>query len=529
MNILVGGAWPYANGSLHVGHLAALLPGDVIARYHRKKGDKVLYVSGSDCHGTPISVRARTEGVQPNAITDRYHSEFKECFDKLGFSYDLYTRTDDAFHKQEVREIIKVLYDKGYIYEKEIDQVYCEKCEQFLPDRFVEGICPVCGKEARGDQCDHCQSLLDPLELWGRRCKTCGDTPTVKPSKQLYFALSRFEEALKNYSNEYEANWRSNAVQTAKRYIGEGLKDRAITRDLPWGIDVPIEGYEAKKIYVWIDAVLGYLTASKKWAEANHEDYLAFWNTDTISYYVHGKDNIPFHNVILPALLNGIEITGLPGKMISSEYVTIEGKKLSTSNNWAVWVNDLLAQYNPDTIRYVLLANGPEKRDADFSYRELVTVNNADLVGAYGNLINRTLVFIKKSYDGELRACEVEQDLKERICELYTRVGEQIEKGEFKSALKLIFDEIRATNKYFDEHKPWVVVKEDKEACYHTLYQCVYSIINLANLLEPFIPYSSEKVRVLMGIEKSEWQEIEVPSGTIGEIAVLFERLEKKE
>jgi methionyl-tRNA synthetase len=529
MNILVGGAWPYANGSLHVGHLAALLPADVIARYHRKKGDDVLYVSGSDCHGTPISVRAKTEGVEPQTITDKYHKEFKECFEQLGFSYDLYTRTDDDYHKTEVQKIVTQLYDNGYIYEKEVEQVYCEHCNQFLPDRFVEGTCPVCGKSARGDQCDSCQSLLDPIELLDKKCKICGSTPTVRPAKQLYFALSKFEAPLREYVEHYKDNWRINAVNTAKRYIDEGLQDRAITRDLPWGIDVPIDGYQDKKIYVWIDAVLGYLTASKKWAEANNKDYTEFWNETAVSYYVHGKDNIPFHNVILPALLTGINLKGLPTKMISSEYVTIEGKKISTSNNWAVWASELIEHYHPDVIRYFFLANGPEKRDADFSYRELVTVNNADLVGAYGNLVNRTLAFIVKSYNSEIKPSEIDVALHAQINQLYTEVGSLIEKGEFKQALKAIFELVRFTNKYFDENKPWLTIKEDKEVCYHTLYNCVYAIINIANLLEPFLPFSYEKVKEMLCVNERGWKPIDVPNTTIKTLSILFERLDKVE
>lgn len=527
MNILIGGAWPYANGALHVGHLAALLPGDVLARYHRKKGDRVLYVSGSDCHGTPISVRARLEGVEPEAIATKYHESFKTCFDQLGFSYDLYTRTDDTFHKEEVQKIVLKLYQNGYIYEKEVDQVYCTHCHQFLPDRFVEGICPVCSEIARGDQCDHCQSLLDPLELTAKKCKTCGNTPTIKPTKQLYFALSRFENELKDYVNNYQDSWRVNAINTATRYINEGLQDRAITRDLPWGIDVPVLGYEDKKVYVWVDAVLGYLTASKKWAQETHNDFLDFWNQDTRSYYIHGKDNIPFHNVILPALLLGIGIKGLPTHIISSEYVTIEGRKLSTSNNWAVWVNDLIDAYHPDVIRYMLLSNGPERRDADFSYRELVTLNNADLVGAYGNLVNRTLAFLVKSYNGKIVTCDLEEPLQLKMAKIYPTVGTLIEKGEFKNALKEIFDLVRWTNKYFDENKPWVTIKEDSNACYKTLYNCIYSIINISNLLEPFLPFSSESVAHMLDTTDTHWHPIAVPNTTIKGIKILFERLEK--
>lgn len=526
MNVFIGGAWPYANGSLHVGHLAALLPGDVIARYHRKKGDKVLYVSGSDCHGTPISVRAQKEGIEPYEITDKYHSEFKDCFERLGFSYDLYWRTDDDFHKSRVKDIINVLYSRGYIYEKEIEQVYCQKCQLFLPDRYVEGICPICGQQANGDQCDNCQSLLEPTDLIERKCKSCGSSPVVKPSKQLYFALSSLEEELRDYVNQYRDQWRVNAVNSATRYITDGLRDRAITRDLPWGVDVPIHGYEDKKIYVWIDAVLGYLTTSILLGGKQDFNYLEYWNEETISYYVHGKDNIPFHTVILPALLKAIDIDSLPQRILSSEYVTIEGKKISTSNNWAIWVKDLISKYNPDVIRYILLANGPEKRDADFSYRELITLNNADLVGSYGNLINRTLVFIKKSYDGEIKKVILNKELSNTINSLYEEVGHHIEEGKFKKALNIIFNQIRWSNKYFDSNKPWLVIKDDSKTCYNILYNCVYSIANIANLLEPFLPQSSKEVREILSLEDEAWHPIDVPDSKLGELQVLFTRLD---
>lgn len=527
MNILVGGAWPYANGSLHVGHLAALLPGDVIARYHRKKGDDVLYVSGSDCHGTPISIRAKSQGVEPHIITDKYHQEFKDCFESLGFSYDLYTRTDNEFHKTKVQQLVLTLYKNGYIYEKENEQVYCEPCHQFLPDRFVEGLCPVCNEVARGDQCDHCQSLLDPLELIHRKCKTCGNSPTVKPTKQLYFALSKFENELKNYVSTFKDNWRLNAINTANRYIDEGLQDRAITRDLQWGVDVPILGYEDKKIYVWIDAVFGYLTASMKWASENNKDYRLFWNNKASSYYIHGKDNIPFHNVILPALLMGVNEEALPQKIVSSEYITIEGKKISTSNNWAIWVKDLVDQYHPDVIRYILLANGPERRDADFSYGELITLNNADLVGAYGNLVNRTLAFLKKSYGGQITNNNLDKVLEEKITNLYTIVGSLIEKGEFRGALKEIFEHVRWTNKYFDENRPWQTIKENRNICYHTLFNCIYSILNISNLLEPFLPFSSATVKKILAIKQNNWEPLDVVETTLKEVEILFERLDK--
>ena len=527
MSIFIGGAWPYANGSLHLGHIAALLPGDILARYFRLIGENVLYVSGSDCHGTPISIRAVQEKVSPETITDRYHNEFLECFNKLGFSYDLYTRTDQEFHKKVVQDIFEKLFENGHIYRKSIKQVYCEDCHQFLPDRFVEGICPHCGNIARGDQCEYCSELLDPLELNNKKCKICGGTPTVKTTEHLFLALSKFQDELKKYIDE-SSGWRENALGLAKRYLKEGLKDRAVTRDLPWGVDVPIDGFEGKKIYVWIDAVIGYLSASKQWASEKNGEWEKYWKGDVVSYFVHGKDNIPFHTLILPAILYAIGDLHLPDRIISSEYLTLEGKKISTSNNWAVWAPYIVKNYNPDSIRYFLSINGPEKRDGDFSWREFISRHNGELLGAFGNFVNRTLAFIQKSFDGRLPICEIDSDIKVRINSLYISVGEKIQEGQFKNALEEIFESVRCANKYFDEKQPWIQFKENRGECERTLYICAQIIANLSNLLTPFIPFSCDKIRGFLNISEASWKYIECDTTLpIEQLEVLFERIDK--
>lgn len=528
MNIFIGGAWPYANGSLHIGHIVALLPGDVLARYYRTKGEKVLYVSGSDCHGTPISIRAKKEGVSPKYIADKYHNKFKYCFDKLNFSYDYYGRTDDEFHKSEVQKYITILYDKGLIYEKDVEQIYCEHCNQFLPDRYVEGVCPNCNSIARGDQCDNCGNLLEPLELSDRVCKLCGNEPVVKGTKQLYFSLSKFQDVIKENLKISRDNWRINAVNNTERYLNEGLRDRAISRDLSLGIDIPIKGFYDKKVYVWIDAVLGYITLSKKWALENKKSCEDFWDENCISYYVHGKDNIPFHSIILPALINGVGYKKLPDRIISSEYLTLEGKKISTSNNWAVWVPDIIERYNTDLLRYFFLINAPEKRDTDFSFREFINSNNGELLGAYGNLVNRTLVFAKKYFNNEIPNGVLDNKIKSEIEEIYLSVGNLIESGNLKASLEKIFEFIRSINKYFDEKAPWITIKDNIESCTDTIYNCIYSIINIANLLGPFLPESSEKVKHWIGFSENNWGIIKPECGKeIGNIEILFERLDK--
>ncbi|GGF62507.1 methionine--tRNA ligase 2 [Paenibacillus albidus] len=528
-NIFIGGAWPYANGSLHLGRLASLLPGDVLARYFRSKGEKVLYVSGSDCHGTPVAVQAIQEGVTPGDIADRFHQEFAECFKQLGFTYDLYTRTDQEFHHRVVKELFLSLLANGHLYKKEIQQTYCETDQRFLPDRYVEGICPVCGNRARGDQCDHCSTLLDPAELSDKTCKICGNPPTQRTTEHYYLALSRFQTELTEYAKTAQG-WKGNAVQSTGRYIKEGLQDRAVTRDLTWGVDVPVEGFEDKKIYVWIEAVSGYLSASKQWAAKTGGSWEAFWlegKEKITAYYVHGKDNIPFHTVVWPALLLGVGDLHLPDRIISCEYMTLEGKKFSTSSNWAVWVPDVMSRYQPDSIRYFLIANGPENRDTDFSWREFIHSHNGELLGAFGNFVNRTLAFIDKSFEGCVPEGNLSEEWKRTIEDLYLKSGALIEEGHLKEAIELIFTYVRQANKFFDEQKPWVRIKENREACGYTLNTCVQIIVNLSNLLSPFIPFSCEEIGKFLTLEQPVWKFTSVPANRkIQNLKLLFERID---
>ncbi|WP_042166664.1 methionine--tRNA ligase [Paenibacillus gorillae] len=527
--VFIGGAWPYANGSLHLGRLASLLPGDVLARYFRAKGEEVLYVSGSDCHGTPVAVQAIQEGVSPGDIADRYHQEFIACFEQLGFTYDLYTRTDQPLHHQVVQELFLSLLNNGYLYKKTVLQTYCETDQRFLPDRYVEGTCPVCGNRARGDQCDYCSTLLDPSDLTDKTCKICGNPPVDRPTEHFYLALSRFQKELTQYAAESQG-WKDNAVQLTRRYLEEGLQDRAVTRDLTWGVDVPVEGFEDKKIYVWIEAVSGYLSASKQWAAETGGSWEDFWSldqTDLTAYYVHGKDNIPFHAVIWPALLMGAGGLHLPDRIISSEYMTLEGKKFSTSNNWAVWVPDMLTRYQPDSIRYFLIANGPENRDTDFSWREFINSHNGELLGAFGNFVNRTLAFIDKSFDGRVPNGEPSEAWETAIQQLYDKSGALIEAGRLKEAIELIFSSVRQANKFFDEQRPWVQIKEDRAACGFTLNTCVQIIANLANLLNPFLPFACEQIRGFLSLPHPAWTIASVPANQkIHNLKLLFQRID---
>ncbi|CAM5201624.1 Methionine--tRNA ligase OS=Ureibacillus acetophenoni OX=614649 GN=metG PE=3 SV=1 [Ureibacillus acetophenoni] len=530
MTIIIGGAWPYANGSLHLGHIAALLPGDILARYFRQKGEKVLYVSGSDCNGTPISIRAKQENTTTKEIADRYHNEFLDSFTKLGFTYDLYTRTNAEHHHESVQKIFLTLLENGYLYKKKVKQAYCEKDQQFLPDRYVEGICPNCGAKARGDQCDQCSTILDPLDLINKQCKLCGNEPIIKETEHFYFSFSKFQDVLEQYTwNAEKSNlWRKNAIELTKRYLSEGLPDRAVTRDLPNGIDVPIAGFEGKKIYVWIEAVSGYLTASLEWAKQHNESIENWWNEDTISYYIHGKDNIPFHTVIWPAILLGLNNKTLPTHIISNEYLTLEKRKLSTSQNWAVWVPELLKRYHPDSIRYFLTVNAPENRDTDFSWREFIYSHNGELLGAFGNFVNRTLKFIEKSFNSTIPQSNIENDILLETEKIYKEVEESIEQGHFKIALETIFEYIRSANRYFDEKKPWIQVNENIEECKQTLSTCVLIIINLAQLLQPFLPFASEELKKMLQIKVNEWKlQTTLPEKIIN-LQPLYERIDVK-
>ena len=527
-NILIAGAWPYANGSLHIGHVAGLLAGDVLARYHRAKGDRVCYVSGSDCHGTPVALRAKREGLTPWEVSDRFHEEFSRCFQWLGFGYDLYSKTSSEEHIRFVQEFHEKLYGSPYVYEKEGPQAYCEGCKSFLADRFVTGKCPVCGEAARGDQCDACGEVLEPEQLIEPVCAVCGERISFRNTRHLYIAISKLEKELKAYVESHE-NWRKNAVALSKRYIEEGLRDRALTRDLDWGIDVPRKGYEDKKIYIWAENVLGYLSLSRLVAKERGWDFKELWGEEARHYYVHGKDNIPFHTIILPALLLAEgEDWHLPDHIISSEYLTLEGKKISTSQNYAIWVKDLIGRYEADSLRYYLLANGAEKRDADFSWQGFITSHNNELLGAWGNFVNRTLIFITKYLDGRVPDGSLEKGLEEEIDRLYDEIGKKVEGGRFKEAIDDIFAFVRFSNKYFDLGKPWITRNTSLRDCRDTLYNCVQLIVNLAVLLEPFLPFSSEKVLGWFLLDSS-WKRKTVPTGfVIPETEILFRRIDRE-
>lgn len=532
-DIFIGGAWPYANYYLHVGHLAALLPGDVLAKYFRINGDNVIYVSGSDCHGTPITERARKEGVEPENIAQHYHDEFAKTFDRLGFEYDEYSTTMSDNHKNYVKEKFIQLVKNQYIFEQEEPQDYCEQCAKFLSDREIEGKCPHCGGKSTGDQCDECLVSLDSKDVLEKHCKTCGVSTILKNNKHLYFKLPEFKEELQKLIDANKDTWRKNALGEAQKYIDMGLVNRAATRQLDWGVEVPIEGYDDKRIYVWIEAVLGYLSVGKKVSEQRGIDFDKFMSNDNKNlrtYYVHGKDNIPFHTIIFPALLSGLKDGyRLPDYIVSSAYVNLNNEKMSKSKGNLITANELLEMFERDTLRFYFMFYGPESRDTNCSIEDIIQMHNKFLVGILGNFVNRNLSFINKKFDGVIAEGKIDETIKEVTEKTYKNVGSLIEKGEFKMAITSILEYLNLGNKYYDEQQPWIQVKEDMEAFNNTTYTCVYMIANIANIIQPFMPDTARKIQEMLSLPELKWAATNI-SGDIKleNVQLLFERIDDK-
>ncbi|MDD4984917.1 MAG: methionine--tRNA ligase [Dehalococcoidales bacterium] len=509
--IFIGVAWPYANGSLHIGQVAgAYLPPDIFARYHRTKGNQVLMVSGSDQHGTPITLRAEREGVEPRAIAVRYHQEFLESWQKLGISFDLFTSTGTANHTRVVQETFLTLLDNGYIYRGIVSQPFCPRCQRFLTDRYIGGTCPYCRSEkARGDQCDDCGKPLNAADLVQPQCSFCGEAPEFRDSEHFFLKLSAFQNRLLEWVKKKDY-WRQNVRNFTLSYLEGGLNDRAITRDINWGVPLPLPGFEGKRIYVWFEAVIGYLSATKEWAQlcGNEEKWRDFWQGDRAKgYYFIGKDNIVFHTIIWPAMLMGRGDLNLPYDVPANEFLTIEGKKLSTSRNWAVWLPDYLSRYDPDPLRYLLSVSMPETNDTDFSWSELIRRNNDELVATYGNLVHRVLTFTYRKFDGCVPEPEELDDTSNnmmREAELTIgKVGDLIAECHFKEAVKSAMSLAQEANRYLDMKSPWKVIKDDRQAAATALYVATVVISCLRTVLYPFLPFSSQKLHEYLGFTGS--------------------------
>ncbi len=529
-NVLIGTAWTYANSDIHLGHIVAYMPGDVLARFHRAKGDNVLFVSGTDCHGTPTTERAIKENKTPREIVERYHEQYVQVFEKLGMSFDCYTLTATEYHSQKVQEIILKLKENGYLYEKTEPASFCPHCNKFVYDREVEVVCSKCGTTSKGDQCDKCGYVFQAQDLLKAKCRICGNETLIKDNTNLYFALSKLEDKLTEHFQNSKQYWRKNTVNETNKFLQEGLQDRAVTRDLNWGIPVPFPNYDDKRIYVWVEAVLGYVTATMLCCEQNGKNWQDWWyqspERENLIYMCHGKDNIVFHSIIFPALLMATnEPYLMPEHCVSSEFLNINGEKISKSkgNGWPML--QMLDKFDADSLRYFCISNGPEKRDSNFTFPEYHALHNGEIVNKFGNFVNRTLNY--KGLEGFLPNGIMDAQIQQKITQTYQAVEENILNNNFKSALETVMALIDDANKFYDEKQPWVLYKnEDKSAFNDCIYTCTQIIANLSNLLEPFMPFSAKKIRTYLGINSPTWNYINIDCNKdFGKFQALFTRL----
>ena len=542
--IFIGVAWPYVSGFRHLGHVAGMwVPADTFARYHRLAGNEVLMVSGSDMHGTPIMVRADAEGKSPAEVANFYHEVLKVNLKALNFSSDLYTSTETENHKATVQDFFLTLYNRDYIYKAAAKQLYCPNCRRFLADRYVEGTCPFCKfANARGDQCDECGRQIDPLELIGPRCKVCGSTPEVRESEHFFLDLPKFRDRLEKYAGDSQAHWRANVTQFTMNLLKETLRGRAITRDIPWGIPLPLPGYDDKVIYVWFDAVIGYMSATKEWAAlAGAPDSWRDWweDKDVKSFYFIGKDNIVFHTVIWPAMLMGYGEGkyNLPYDVVSTEFLTMEGRQFSTSRNLAVWLPDYLSRYDADPLRFYLTVNAPESRDSDFSWSEFVRRNNDELVAKWGNFVNRVLSFTHRNFDGKVPApgslTGEDNELLAKVDAAFKTVGDLIAARRFKDSIKELMALWDSANVWIDKAEPWKVIKADRQRAATTLHVAFQAISGMKTLALPYMPTTSQKCHELLGLPgdsaRGKWRRDPVPAGQpFPKPTPLFKKLDEK-
>ncbi|HEV2661587.1 MAG TPA: methionine--tRNA ligase [Ktedonobacteraceae bacterium] len=546
-HILVCVAWPYAKSATHVGQIVgAYLPADTFARYHRMAGNSVLMVSGSDEHGTPILVDAEKQGITPRAFVANYHKQITDVWERLGMSWDLYTETGTANHYRITQDFFLTLYDKGYIYKDTMLSAYSPADRRFLPDRYIEGTCPICGyTQARGDQCDNCGHTLDPVDLIDphSRLSTGEDNRIeMRQTEHFFLDLPKLQEPLMEWLSQEKDHWRQNTLTFAMNWLKEGLHARAITRDLDWGVPIPLEGYEDKRIYVWFDAVIGYYSASVEWAErqGTPEAWKTWWvpgqaDPPVKSYYFIGKDNIPFHTIIWPAMLIGYGNRNLPYDVPANEFMTMSGAKASSSRGNVIWTKDVLDQYGADALRYYLSITAPEGRDSDFTYDELVRRNNDELVATYGNAVHRTLSFLQSRFAGvvpQLQALrEADREVLAELERGFGLVGHNIALCHFKEGLNAAMAVARAANRYLDEQAPWKQIKVDREAAGTSIYVMLQVISGLRLLFCPYLPFSSQKLHEYLGFEgdvsKISWRPQTVPAGiTLPQPAPLFAKLE---
>ncbi len=533
----VTSALPYANGPVHIGHLAGVyVPADIYVRYLRLKGEDVLFIGGSDEHGVPITIKARKEGVTPQDIVDRYHTLIKDSFKEFGISFDVYSRTSSKTHHGVASDFFKKLYDKGEFIEKESEQYYDEEAKQFLADRYITGECPHCHAEgAYGDQCEKCGTSLSPLDLINPKSAISGSAPVLKKTKHWYLPLDKHEAWLREWILEGHKEWRPNVYGQCKSWLDMGLQPRAVSRDLDWGIPVPVEGAEGKVLYVWFDAPIGYISNTKELLPDTWET----WWKDPETRLVHfiGKDNIVFHCIVFPAMLKAEGSYILPDNVPSNEFLNLEGDKISTSRNWAVWLHEYLVDFpgKQDVLRYVLTANAPETKDNDFTWKDFQARNNNELVAIYGNFVNRTLVLTHKYFEGKVPARAALSEYDEATLQEFKGVKEQVEQllnnFKFREAQKEAMNLARIGNKYLADTEPWKLAKTDMERVGTILNIALQISANLSIAFEPFLPFSSAKLRGLLNLNSWNWEnlgsiDLLATGAEIAQAELLFDKIE---
>lgn len=535
---LITAALPYANGPVHIGHLAGVyIPADVYARFQRRLGKDVAFICGSDEHGIPITIRAKKEGVTPQDIVDRYHTIIKKSFEDLGISFDEYSRTTSPEHYKTASDFFSTMYANGKFTEEVSEQFYDEQAGEFLADRYIVGTCPNCGNDnAYGDQCEKCGSTLSPTELLNPKSMLSGNSPILKPTKNWYLPLNDYESFLNDWIIEgHKDDWKPNVYGQVKSWLNDGLKPRAMTRDLNWGVPVPVPDAEGKVLYVWFDAPIGYISFTKEWAKKNGKDWKDYWqseNSDLIHFI--GKDNIVFHCIIFPSMLKAHGDYILPQNVPAFEFLNLENDKISTSRNWAVWAHEYIEDFpgQQDVLRYALLSSAPETKDNNFTWKEFQTKNNSELVGIFGNFINRVAVLIHKYYEGAVPEGNINAPELKEIQKTAKEIHQYLENFEFRNALSALMNLARFGNQYLQTEEPWKTIKTDETKTAQTLFIGAQIAVALAQLCEPFMPFSSEKLLQMFQIKPVDWNTLETESvliskgHRIGKATLLFSKIE---
>ena len=536
-------ALPYTNGPIHIGHLAGVyVPADIYARYLRMRGKDVLFICGSDEHGVAISMKAKKEGITPKEVIDKYHNIIKKSFDDFGISFDYYGRTSSDIHRETAQEFFKTMHTNDCFETQTTEQLYDAKEDQFLADRYVVGTCPKCNNsEAYGDQCESCGSSLNATDLIEPKSAISGETPSLKTTTHWYLPLDRYEDFLRSWILElHKSDWKTNVLGQVKSWIDDGLKPRAVTRDLSWGIPVPVAGGENKVLYVWFDAPIGYISATKEWAAKEGKDWKPYWqdkNTELVHFI--GKDNIVFHCIIFPSVLKAMGNYILPENVPANEFLNLEGQKLSTSKNWAVWLHEYLEDFpeKQDVLRYVLTANAPETKDNDFTWSDFQTRNNSELVAIFGNFINRVMVLMRKYYAGVVpQPNAYSNEDEETITELAAapnKIAQLIEQYKFRAACQEMIQLARLGNRYLADEEPWKLIKTEPERVATIMHTALQVAAGLAITSEPFLPHTAQKLRNMLQLDESlGWDNVSalplIPTNhKLGEASLLFEKIEE--